>query len=152
MAWRIFPRKSLLQSGILFESLEVIHKPRSHAPHEHCPKKKWEKNEACISRSSLYDSFYWNYYTPKSTESRNSDFSVSRGTNSNVKFWFNLDVYRRIWVSGFGGFGGCSIFGGNCHTLLSKSVRTRDLDLSICISTYVYIYILMNEYRHSRAT
>ena len=26
-----------------------------------------------------------------------------------LRFWFNLNLYREIWVSGFGGFQGCSI-------------------------------------------
>ena len=52
---------------------------------------------------------------PKSAKSRISDFSVSRGTNSNwdlVQFKF---VCRGIQVPRFGGVLGCSIFRGICH-------------------------------------
>jgi len=33
-----------------------------------------------------------------------------------LRCWFNLNLYRGIWVSGFGGLGGCSICSGICHT------------------------------------
>jgi len=35
-----------------------------------------------------------------------------------LKFGFNLIWYRGIWVSGFGGFRGCGILSGNCHSAL----------------------------------
>jgi len=59
-----------------------------------------------------YDSFHSKCNTPKSTKSksRNSNFlSISR-YRFRLRFWFNLALYRGIWVSGFGGFRGCSIF------------------------------------------
>ena len=33
-----------------------------------------------------------------------------------LRCWFNLNLFRGIWVSGFGGLGGCSICSGICHT------------------------------------
>jgi len=34
-------------------------------------------------------------------------------------------VYRGILVSGFGGFRGCSIFSGNCHTHIHTNKNKR---------------------------
>jgi len=54
--------------------------------------------------------------SPRPTQSRNPDFSVSRGTNSNWDFDFMWICAEEFWVSRFGGFRGCSIFSGICHT------------------------------------
>jgi len=74
---------------------------------------------------------------PKPTVSRNSDPSVSRGTNSDWDF-------GQIWICaekfefGFGGFRGCSIFNGICHKTVStenatptKSTVLRNSDSSV---------------------
>jgi len=68
--------------------------------------------------------------SPKSTKSRNSDFSVRYIFK--LRFWFNLNLYRRIWVFRFDGFWGWSNFSGICH-----------ICIYIYIYSYVYIYIYM---------
>jgi len=39
--------------------------------------------------------------------------------------WYNLNLYRGIWGSGFGGFRGCSICRGTCH------IGTREWNLIV---------------------
>jgi len=50
-------------------------------------------------------------------------FGVSQYTLE-LRFWFNVIWYRGIWVSGFGGFRGCSILNGNCHSAL-RFLKTK---------------------------
>jgi len=76
-----------------------------------------------------YERFHWTWKdstghatSPKPIKSRNKDFSVSRSTHSNWDFslnW-NLNLYRGIWVSRFGGFHGCSIVSGICRSMFYK--------------------------------
>jgi len=50
-----------------------------------------------------------------------------------LRFWFHLNLSRRIWVSGFGGFRGSSEFNGICHMCIY---------LSAYIYAHIHIYIL----------
>jgi len=71
---------------------------------------------------------------PKSTKSRNSDFSVFGISRYQFEliFWANLRLYRGIWVSGYGGFRRCSICSGKGHMCT----------ISVCIPfRYVYQHI-----------
>jgi len=52
---------------------------------------------------------------PKSAKPRNSDFRSILRYKFKLRFWSDLNLYRGIWVSGLGGFRGCSIFSGKCH-------------------------------------
>jgi hypothetical protein len=79
----------------------------------------WLLCRAYLSHSVVYSPYFEmtmtvsseNAVPPKSTKSRYSGSTVSRGTNSN----WDLDLYRGIWVSQSGGFQWCSIFSGICH-------------------------------------
>jgi len=58
--------------------------------------------------------------TEKSTKSRNLRFlGISRYTFK-LRFGFDLNLYRGIWVSGFSGFRACSILSGICHMTLKN--------------------------------
>ena len=58
----------------------------------------------------MYDSFHRNFYTPKIHQNQKLRFLGISRCNLKLRFWFNLNMYRAIWVSGFGGFWRCSIF------------------------------------------
>ena len=51
----------------------------------------------------------------RQTQNLRQTQKVSRSWNSKGDFGFNLNLYRGVWVSEFGGFRGCSIFSGKCH-------------------------------------
>jgi len=82
------------------------------------PYVKWDIGHACLRTLlvSLMTLSTQIAAPPNSTKSRNSDFSVSRSTKSKLRLWLNLNLCQRIWVSGFGGFRGCGIFSGICHS------------------------------------
>jgi len=85
--------------------------------HDHVSRTDTHTHTIQLCCALLHDSFHWNYSMseihqiegltppPKSTKSRQSDFSVSRGTNSNWEFEFefvprnfnlSLNLYRGI--------------------------------------------------------
>ena len=66
--------------------------------------------EICVQISMTVST--QNATPPKSTRSKKSDSSVSRGTNSN----WDLVFYWGLWGSRFGGFQGCRIFSGICDS------------------------------------
>jgi len=59
----------------------------------------------------VYDSLHWNCYTPNSTKSRNSDFSVSRDTNSNRDFGLISICTKEIGFLDLVDFGGVAFSG-----------------------------------------
>jgi len=60
-----------------------------------------------------YESFHSQCYTPKNPPNRDAHISRCEfKSNQNINLNF-CRVFRGIRVSGFGGFGGCSIFSGN---------------------------------------
>jgi len=65
---------------------------------------------------AFYDSFQWNCYTPEINQIHKLRFLSISWYKFKPRFWFNLNLYQGIRVSGFGGFRGCSIFSGNCRT------------------------------------
>jgi len=75
-----------------------------------------------------YNCFLWNCYTPKIDRIEKLRFLGISRYEFKLRFWFNLNLYRGIGVSGFDGFRGCSIFRGNCHT-------------SYIWYVYVYVYV-----------
>jgi len=84
-----------------------------------------------------FDSFHWKYGTPKIQQLIHLSFLVISRYKSELWFRLNLNLYRGIWFSGFGGVRGCSIFGGKRHMLIcnSKSWHTRELDMSWCVTS-----------------
>jgi len=61
---------------------------------------------------------------PKSTISAIFRFLGISWYKFKPRFWCNLNLYREIYVSWFGGFRGCSTVSGTCHMVISIS---RDL-------------------------
>jgi len=62
----------------------------------------------------------------KSTKFRNLHFFGISRYKFKLRFLFNLNLYRGICVSGFGGFRGCSILSGNCHIPpLTEEIRLK---------------------------
>ena len=64
-----------------------------------------------------------------------------------TRFWFNLNLYRGICVSGFGVCGRGSIFSGYCHTSARLSMPRLSSQGSLCgellaesSSIYVWVY------------
>jgi len=99
----------------------------------------------CVSRVSLYVTMTLSteIATPqKPSKSRNSDFSVSHSTNSSWAFEFIWMCTEECWVSGFGGYRGCSSFSGNCHKFFIChlcSLLHMDIYL-ICVFVFMFIY------------
>ena len=92
----------------------------------------WIPQEAPMTRSTKNATF------PKSTKSKLKFLAVLRH-KFRLRFWCNLDVYRGIGVSGFGGFRGCSIFSGNSHSVQSQIA-----------SLYEYVTIKTDLYTHEQ--
>ena len=72
-------------------------------------------NSLCIYNE--YNNFHWNCYTPKIRQIEKLIFLGISRCKFNLGFKLNLNLYRGIWLFGFGGFRGCSIFSGIFHTL-----------------------------------
>ena len=66
--------------------------------------------------SISYDSFHGKYYIPEIHHIKILRFVYISRYKFKLRFWLNLNLYRGIWVSRFGGFCGCSIFSGICHS------------------------------------
>ena len=79
----------------------------------------WQMHRCC----GWYRNFTETATPPKSSKSRNSNFLVSCGSNSNWNFGLNL--YRGIWVCGLGRFRGCSILSGICDSMPCTWCRCR---------------------------
>jgi len=77
--------------------------------------------------------FTENATSPKSTTLTNSEISWYLAVQIQIEIWFNLNLYRGIQVSGFGGFLWCTFFSGNCH------VYTQTLSLFPSLTqTYIF--------------
>jgi len=70
-----------------------------------------------------------------------------------TRSWFNLNLYRGIWLSGFGGFRGCCVFSGIHHTSRDSHV-SRDVWKSRVTYEYVtcYIWVMAHVKRHVNDT
>jgi len=70
---------------------------------------------------------------PQSTKWKLRFLGISR-----YKIKFDLNSYRRVWVSGLGGFRGCIIFSGNCDCelceLLPAPVRLLCCSVLQCVA------------------
>jgi len=63
----------------------------------------------------IYDRFHWKCYIPEIHQIDKLRFLGISQYKFKLRFWFNSNLYNQIWVSGFGGFQGCSILSGICH-------------------------------------
>jgi len=77
---------------------------------------------------------------PRNPPNRETKFFGNSQCEFKLRFGFNLNLYRGIWVFGFGGFQGCSIFSANCHFFR--------LVIHIFIRTYKHIYDSAYTYIH----
>jgi len=61
--------------------------------------------------SPVYHSFHWKciFSIPVILRIKKLTFLGISRYKIKLRFWFNLKLYREIWVSGSGGFRGCSI-------------------------------------------
>ena len=73
---------------------------------------------------------------------RNPSFSI--WWISGVRCWVNLDVYRKIWVSEFGGLPEGGILGGNCNMprLYDRMYSCEGYARIICLSIWFWHIIL----------
>ena len=69
----------------------------------------------------LYDSFHCTCLRPQNPQNRETRFLGISRYKFELRSWFNLNLYREMWVCRFGGFRGCSIFSGNYHMRLIQS-------------------------------
>ena len=74
----------------------------------------------CGRHSHAYEKVQYFSHTSDSTENDTTPKSKkSRNSNSSVQIQIRISIctarYREMWVSRFGGFWGCSNFGGNCQ-------------------------------------
>jgi len=74
----------------------------------------------CGRHSHAYERVQYFSHTSDSTENDTTPKSnKSRNSNSSVQIQIRISIctarYREMWVSRFGGFWGCSNFGGNCQ-------------------------------------
>jgi len=69
------------------------------------------------TQQGVYGSSHWNDYTLKIHRIEKLRLLGISWYKFKLRFWLNSNsnLYRGIWVSGFGGFWSCSDFSGNCH-------------------------------------
>jgi len=67
-----------------------------------------------VSRHT-YDRSYWKCYISEIYQIEKLRFLGILRYEFRLRFWSNLNLYRRIWVSRFGEFRGCSCSSGICH-------------------------------------
>jgi len=91
----------------------------------HIIKKYHKKNYAYYSKNASYhrkNSFMTVYIQiathPKIHQIEKLRFDDISQYKFKLRFWFDLNLYRLIRVSGFGGFRGLDTFRGNCHIFL----------------------------------
>jgi len=73
--------------------------------------------DACNETSVLsYNSFHWECITPETHQIEKLRFLGVSRYKFKLRPWLHLNLYWGIWVSGFGGFGKCTIFSENSHT------------------------------------
>ena len=64
----------------------------------------------------IYDNFHYEWHNPENHQIQTLKFLGANSNLNNISIWICTTRYREIWVSRFGGFGGCSNFSGNCCT------------------------------------
>jgi len=113
------------------------HMNESYHTHEQVVSLIWRDDDeeserlACTDKGGetvtecIYDTFHWKCYIPETHQIKKLKFlGISRYEFTST-FWFNLNLYQGIWVSGFGGFRRCSNFSGICYGQTSvKGWRT----------------------------
>ena len=72
-----------------------------------------------------------------------------------LRFWFNLNLYRGIWGSRFGGCRGSIIFSGNCHLISANqycfnfsSVLFRGTNAPLFNRIYIHTYMKIYVYTY----
>ena len=86
---------------------------------------------ACIhSWESLNNSFHWKCYTPDIHQIEKLRFLGISRYKFKLRFWFDLNLYRGIWVSRFSELWECSIYSGNCHIHSFESLFTSIIRLT----------------------
>ena len=71
-----------------------------------------------------------------------------------LRFWLNLNLYRGIWVSRFGGCRGSIMFSGNCLIISANGYRSTFSSVSFRgtnapLFNHVYIYTYMKIYAYT---
>jgi len=105
----------------------------------------------------IYDSFYWRHFLPEICQIEKLRFLGISLYKFKLRCWINLNLYRGLWVSRFGGFCGFGIFSGICHTHISIHTHTSQICIyiynmytySYITDTYMYICIYICIYTHT---
>jgi len=90
-------------------------------------------------KSPLYDRFHSKCYTPEIHQSQKLKFHVTNSNSTSISIWICTTRHRGIWVSRSGGFGGCRIFGGICHSALQSLKSQFYSELGDIVRLYIYI-------------
>jgi len=103
-------------------------------------------------RSIEHDCFHWKCYLPRTHQIEKPRFLVITWYKFTMKFWLNLKVYQGIWVSRFGGFRGCSIFSGICHSELTFGycyLQRLYSKVAVCCSVLQCVALCCSAFYHN---
>ena len=108
----------------------------------------WGRSRQCIMRRSraVYDEAVWyfslNCYTPTIHQIKNLKFLGVSWYKFKSRFWFDVNLYRGIWVSGFGGFRRCGILYSVEAVITSSSYDAAVTSSQSCIGSMLFYVIL----------
>jgi len=71
---------------------------------------------------TVYDTLNWKCVIPEIHQIEKLRFSGISRYKLELRCWFHLKLFQRIWVSGFSGFRRCSICSGNCHSITAVHI------------------------------
>ena len=82
-----------------------------------------------------HDTFHWEGYIPEIHRIGKAGFFCISSYRFKLRFWFDLNLYRGIWVSRICGVLGWSILNEICYTMLSSECTTSNVtNLTIATS------------------
>ena len=100
--------------------------------------------------SNIHDSFHRKCYTPNIHQIEKLRLLAFSWYKIKLRFWFNLNLYREIWVSWLGGFRGCGIFSGICRIeektrgIVSPLSLVKQLHDPSCLLFYSFLLSLLS--------
>jgi len=107
---------------------------------------------ACFPIQQFSDRLHWKCYTPETHQIDTLTFLGGDSRSPESQFELVLrDTGSISWVSQFGGFLGCYIFSGKCHTrpcimVVYVCIFTLYMCIFIFIHSYIYVHIYIYIY------
>ena len=93
----------------------------------------------CDMICKMYNSFHWNCYIPKNHQIEKLRFLGISRYKFKLRFWFNLSLYRGIWVSGFGGVGWGAISVETVMTHMTQTSHVIYVCMCVCVRLCVCV-------------